>query len=210
MASRLICEGGIPGGRSGGQFTLGRYAEYLANVSARSGLVHPYAGVLGRFFTERCCVRRPCGRFNAASKLFPGKYSNVSRRVAHRREEVPASSVPVGISGNPTLIIENKDCASHAARSPQPVRMGDPRGCRGRGRATIITCRFVWIGGRCWWRRATRTPLAGAAERDWSIDYVTTDYERICADPAIDAVIIATPNFTHVPIAMAAASRAST
>ncbi len=40
---------------------------------------------------------------------------------------------------------------------------------------------------------------------DWGIDRVTTSYEELCADPDIDAVIIATPNFTHRPIAEAAA-----
>lgn len=40
---------------------------------------------------------------------------------------------------------------------------------------------------------------------DWSVDYLTTDYEQICQDPGIDAVIIATPNFTHRPMAIAAA-----
>jgi predicted dehydrogenase len=40
---------------------------------------------------------------------------------------------------------------------------------------------------------------------DWEIDRVTTDYTAICSDPAIDAVIIATPNDTHRPIALAAA-----
>lgn len=40
---------------------------------------------------------------------------------------------------------------------------------------------------------------------DWGIDNVTTDYEKLCADPSVDAVIIATPNFTHKPIALAAA-----
>jgi predicted dehydrogenase len=41
---------------------------------------------------------------------------------------------------------------------------------------------------------------------DWGCDKLTTDYEAICADPEIDAVIIATPNFTHRPIALAAAA----
>ncbi len=41
--------------------------------------------------------------------------------------------------------------------------------------------------------------------RDWQIDKITTDYQAICKDPDIDAVVIATPNFTHKPIALAAA-----
>jgi predicted dehydrogenase len=40
---------------------------------------------------------------------------------------------------------------------------------------------------------------------EWGIDKVTTDAEAICADPEVDAVIVATPNFTHRPIALAAA-----
>lgn len=40
---------------------------------------------------------------------------------------------------------------------------------------------------------------------EWCIDNVTTDFEAICANPQIDAVIIATPNFTHRPMAVAAA-----
>jgi predicted dehydrogenase len=39
----------------------------------------------------------------------------------------------------------------------------------------------------------------------WNCDCVTTDYEALCADPRIDAVIIATPNDTHLPITLAAA-----
>lgn len=42
--------------------------------------------------------------------------------------------------------------------------------------------------------------------RDWQTDRVTTDFEEICADPDVDAVIIATPNFTHKPVALAAAA----
>jgi predicted dehydrogenase len=41
--------------------------------------------------------------------------------------------------------------------------------------------------------------------RDWGIDKVSPDPQAICADADIDAVIIATPNFTHQPIAVAAA-----
>jgi predicted dehydrogenase len=40
---------------------------------------------------------------------------------------------------------------------------------------------------------------------DWGIDRVSTDAVALCAEPGIDAVIIATPNFTHRPIAEAAA-----
>jgi predicted dehydrogenase len=40
---------------------------------------------------------------------------------------------------------------------------------------------------------------------EWGCEKVTTDFEEICADPSVDAVIIATPNFTHKPIALAAA-----
>ena len=39
---------------------------------------------------------------------------------------------------------------------------------------------------------------------DWGINKVTTDPEAICADPEIDAVVIATPNYTHRAIALAA------
>jgi predicted dehydrogenase len=41
---------------------------------------------------------------------------------------------------------------------------------------------------------------------DWGIEKVTTDYEAICRDPEVDAVVIATPNFTHRPMALAAAA----
>lgn len=39
--------------------------------------------------------------------------------------------------------------------------------------------------------------------QDWGIDKVTTSYEELAADPDVDAVIIATPNDTHRPIALA-------
>ncbi len=40
---------------------------------------------------------------------------------------------------------------------------------------------------------------------DWPVARTTTDYKKVCADPAVDAVIIATPNFTHAEIALEAA-----
>src|SRR4051794_10174846 len=40
---------------------------------------------------------------------------------------------------------------------------------------------------------------------EWGVEWVTTDAEALCAAADIDAVIIATPNFTHRPIAVAAA-----
>lgn len=49
---------------------------------------------------------------------------------------------------------------------------------------------------------------AGLLERrrgEWDISKTTTDAEALCADPEVDAVIIATPNFTHKSIALAAA-----
>src|SRR5688500_8832641 len=39
----------------------------------------------------------------------------------------------------------------------------------------------------------------------WGVSKTTTDALALCADPEVDAVVIATPNFTHRPIAMAAA-----
>jgi len=40
---------------------------------------------------------------------------------------------------------------------------------------------------------------------DWGVTRTTTDPEEICSADDIDAVIIATPNFTHKPLALAAA-----
>lgn len=47
--------------------------------------------------------------------------------------------------------------------------------------------------------------LLNKRKKDWNCDYVTTDYEKVCADPNVDAVIIATPNFTHRDMVLAAA-----
>jgi len=41
---------------------------------------------------------------------------------------------------------------------------------------------------------------------EWGVSKATTDPIALCADPEVDAVIIATPNFTHKPIALAAAA----
>src|SRR5437879_6098921 len=38
---------------------------------------------------------------------------------------------------------------------------------------------------------------------DWSITKLTRNYSEIANDPAIDAVIICTPNDTHYPITLA-------
>ncbi len=47
--------------------------------------------------------------------------------------------------------------------------------------------------------------LLAKRKSDWSIDKTSRDPEEICADPEVDAVIIATPNYTHRQIAVAAA-----
>src|SRR5205823_2815774 len=51
----------------------------------------------------------------------------------------------------------------------------------------------------------TSVPLLEKRKADWRVDRATTDPEAVCGDPSVDAVIIATPNFTHRPIAVAAA-----
>ncbi len=45
--------------------------------------------------------------------------------------------------------------------------------------------------------------LLAQRKSDWGIDNLTTNYEEISANPDVDAVIIATPNWTHKPIALA-------
>src|SRR5712692_1945720 len=47
--------------------------------------------------------------------------------------------------------------------------------------------------------------LLESRKQEWGVDKITTDFEAICADKEIDAVVIATPNYTHLPIALAAA-----
>jgi predicted dehydrogenase len=49
------------------------------------------------------------------------------------------------------------------------------------------------------------TALLEKRRRDWGVERVTTDADEVFADPDVDAVIIATPNFTHRPLAVAAA-----
>src|SRR5919108_1923256 len=51
----------------------------------------------------------------------------------------------------------------------------------------------------------TDRSLAQARAREWDAPRFTEKPEEIFSDPGIDAVIIATPNFTHHPFAMAAA-----
>jgi predicted dehydrogenase len=51
----------------------------------------------------------------------------------------------------------------------------------------------------------TSAELLERRRQEWAIDRVTTDPAALCADPQIDAVIIATPNFTHREIVVAAA-----
>ncbi|WP_299468253.1 Gfo/Idh/MocA family oxidoreductase [uncultured Gimesia sp.] len=45
--------------------------------------------------------------------------------------------------------------------------------------------------------------LLAKRQSDWGKTKTTTNYEEIASDPEIDAVIIATPNFTHREIALA-------
>jgi predicted dehydrogenase len=50
----------------------------------------------------------------------------------------------------------------------------------------------------------TNAALVEKRKGDWGIDKISTDPDAICSDPDIDAVIIATPNHTHRPLALAA------
>lgn len=51
----------------------------------------------------------------------------------------------------------------------------------------------------------TNRELLERRRKEWGIDNVTTDPEALIADTNVDAVIIATPNDTHRPLALAAA-----
>ena len=41
---------------------------------------------------------------------------------------------------------------------------------------------------------------------EWELKKTSTDFRELCADPEIDALVIATPNFTHCEIATVAAA----
>jgi predicted dehydrogenase len=45
--------------------------------------------------------------------------------------------------------------------------------------------------------------LLAQREKEWGPVKTTTDYNEVAVDPDVDAVVIATPNFTHSPIALA-------
>jgi predicted dehydrogenase len=47
--------------------------------------------------------------------------------------------------------------------------------------------------------------LLAKRRNDWGVSKSSTDPEVICADPEVDAIVIATPNFTHKAIVLAAA-----
>ncbi len=47
--------------------------------------------------------------------------------------------------------------------------------------------------------------LLDARKQEWGVDKITTDFQTIVGDKDIDAIVIATPNFTHKNMAVAAA-----
>src|SRR3954469_3023857 len=47
--------------------------------------------------------------------------------------------------------------------------------------------------------------LLAARRQEWGVEKVTTDFDAIVGDKEIDAIVIATPNFTHCSMAVAAA-----
>ncbi|MEM7263947.1 MAG: Gfo/Idh/MocA family oxidoreductase [Planctomycetota bacterium] len=50
----------------------------------------------------------------------------------------------------------------------------------------------------------TDPALLERRKKEWGVEKVTTDPEEIFGDDSIDAVIIATPNFTHLPLSIGA------
>ena len=48
--------------------------------------------------------------------------------------------------------------------------------------------------------------LLNNRRQEWQVDRTTNDFQEICEDPQVDAIVIATPNNTHKPIALAAAA----
>lgn len=51
----------------------------------------------------------------------------------------------------------------------------------------------------------TSKELLEKRRADWQIDWLTSNYEEICTSPDVDAILIATPNFTHHAISVLAA-----
>ncbi|MGE3779610.1 MAG: Gfo/Idh/MocA family protein, partial [Pirellulaceae bacterium] len=51
----------------------------------------------------------------------------------------------------------------------------------------------------------TSSALLDKRRQDWQLDFCTTSFEEVCTSDQVDAVIIATPNFTHREIAELAA-----
>ncbi len=50
----------------------------------------------------------------------------------------------------------------------------------------------------------TNAELVERRRGEWGVSVATTDVDSVCIHPDVDAVIIATPNFTHAPIAKTA------
>ena len=50
----------------------------------------------------------------------------------------------------------------------------------------------------------TDAALLERRQTDWDVEVVSTNYESVCEREDVDAVIIATPNFTHLPVTLTA------
>ena len=50
-----------------------------------------------------------------------------------------------------------------------------------------------------------RLSLLEERKAAWGVEWATTDFDEICKAPGVDAIIIATPNSTHLPMAEASA-----